>query len=181
MLENFPLHFFKSPVSQRVFLPSLDKDHLPGKVAFLTEEEEIELHSIFENLLQMKFPLEREKTYRLRHSTQNDLKKTFVHYDPFEIVGAIFLHAVGEISGFDLSFYRHKETGWTSVGDGKMKIKQHLLVSEDIRDLERWEIWHKEKYLPGKCVWHPGNFYHAPPICNSAGGGYTLDFFFGHR
>ncbi len=180
-LENFPLHFLKSPVNQREFLPAQDKDHLPGKVSFLTDEEETELHTILKDLLQINFTLEPRKTFRLRHTTQDDLEKVFVHFDPYEIVGTIFLDSTDENSEFQLSFCRHRETGWMNVSDGLLKVKQVLLLNEDTWKLDRWEIWHTENFQPAKCVWHPGNLYHTPPVCRSEGGGITLDFFLGRK
>jgi hypothetical protein len=171
-LDDFPVQALLSHRQGRRDLP---KNFVPGNKYALNEDEEIFLLRTFEEKLGA--PL-KDKLFRLRHSSWADVPDKYVHADPYDITGTIFLEASPEEGGFYLEFFRHLSSGLREIMAGaSSNVKVNFLIDDDRLDLSRWEVWHREEYAHGRCIFHAGKLFHAPPVCESVHGGWSLDFF----
>ncbi|MFL5785524.1 MAG: hypothetical protein ACJ76H_12990 [Bacteriovoracaceae bacterium] len=171
-LDDFPVQTLVSHRSDRRDLP---KNFVPGNKYELNQDEKIILLKTFEEKLGVSL---KDEHFRLRHSSRADAPDKYVHADPWDITGTIFLEASQAEGGFYLEFFRHLSSGLREIIPGpSTNVKVNFLIDDDRMDLSRWEVWHREEYKYGCCICHAGRLFHAPPVCDSADGGWSLDFF----
>lgn len=155
-----------------------------GRASVLTEEERKELQNKLETLLNIKIDQQFISRVRVANKTDRNTEKSFVHYDPFPLVGIIYLSNTNlDSTSFGTHFYEYKNNG-KKRAHYEIEVetwKWSLILENHSKDLSLWKKWNSIDYKIGRLVLFDGGLFHSGPLEvfgeNDETGRCTLEFF----
>lgn len=159
-----------------------------GRASSLTAEEKIELRTKLEALLKIEIDPQFISRARVANKSDKNTEKSFIHYDPFPLVGIIYLSNTSEDPNrFGTHFYEYKNNG-KKKADYQVEVetwKWSLILENHSKDLSLWNKWNSIDYKFGRLVLFDGGYFHSGPLEvfgeDDQSGRYTVEFFANFR